>query len=159
MSKIKDLLKDINTVLVFDVDGVLAKIEYGKYNHYLLDDKKWAMSTASGDVYYKEDSVIKSMQEYINTRKIDNVFTCSKVLNEKEEKLKINFLVKYYNIKKDNIYFVYSNEEKLEVLNKIKENYLNLKDYQIAMIDDNMGVLNHIRDNSNFATIHISSFI
>ena len=32
-SKIGDLFQDENTVYIFDVDGVLARLEYGEYNH------------------------------------------------------------------------------------------------------------------------------
>ena len=42
MSKIRELLKDPRSVLVFDVDGVLAVMEWGEYNHYGEDDETWA---------------------------------------------------------------------------------------------------------------------
>ena len=38
MSHIKELLNDKESVLVFDVDGVLALLEWGKYNHYNEND-------------------------------------------------------------------------------------------------------------------------
>ena len=33
-SKIKDLFADAKTIYIFDVDGVLARLELGEYNHY-----------------------------------------------------------------------------------------------------------------------------
>ena len=33
MSKIKEILDSEKSIIVFDVDGVLAPIEYGEYNH------------------------------------------------------------------------------------------------------------------------------
>ena len=41
MSRIKELLKDNNSVLVFDVDGVLAVLEFGERNHFGLNDEEW----------------------------------------------------------------------------------------------------------------------
>ena len=36
--KIDELYNNPNTIYVFDVDGVLAPLEFGEYNHYELDD-------------------------------------------------------------------------------------------------------------------------
>ena len=44
-------------------------------------------------------------------------------------------------------------------MNKIKELNPNLEDKYFVMIDDTVEVLNHIMDNSNFSTVHISSFL
>ena len=63
MSKIKDLLKENDTVLVFDIDGVLAVLEFGKFNHYELDDIEWSKATEAGISYYTEDKVSKKMQK------------------------------------------------------------------------------------------------
>ena len=37
-SKIKDLFEDHKTIYVFDVDGVLARLELGEYTHYFYND-------------------------------------------------------------------------------------------------------------------------
>ena len=41
-SKIQELLSSDKTVFAFDVDGVLAPMEFGEYNHYYADDDVWA---------------------------------------------------------------------------------------------------------------------
>ena len=41
MSKIKEVLENKDSVIAFDVDGVLAPIEYGEYNHYYANDEEW----------------------------------------------------------------------------------------------------------------------
>ena len=64
-----------------------------------------------------------------------------------------------YGILKDHVYLVYHNDEKLDVINKIKKLNPNLEDKYFVMIDDTVEVLNHIMDNSNFSTVHISSFL
>ena len=34
MSKIREIINDENSILVFDIDGVLATMEWGEYNHF-----------------------------------------------------------------------------------------------------------------------------
>ena len=41
MSRIKELLNDKNSILVFDVDGVLTVMEFGDRNHYYACDDEW----------------------------------------------------------------------------------------------------------------------
>ena len=36
MTKLHSLLFDKNSIFVFDVDGVLAKMEFGDNNHYYI---------------------------------------------------------------------------------------------------------------------------
>ena len=55
MNKIKELINDKNNVLVFDVDGVLAKLEWGKHNHYELDDEAWTKICAEGTNCYTQE--------------------------------------------------------------------------------------------------------
>ena len=45
------------------------------------------------------------------------------------------------------------------VVERIKKLNPNLEDKYFVMIDDTVEVLNHIMDNSNFSTVHISSFL
>ena len=47
-SKIKDILNDNESILVFDVDGVLALLEFGEYNHYIYDDETWDKENKNG---------------------------------------------------------------------------------------------------------------
>lgn len=159
MSRIKELLKEKDTILVFDVDGVLALLEFGDYRHYEMLDDEWIEATERGENYYTEDKVSKRMQKFIKTRNMDNVYVISTVYNDNETKTKELFLTSYYNIKKENIYCVFQNSEKVNVLKKIKENYPDLEDYKICMIDDTVNILNDVMEKTNFSTAHISSFL
>lgn len=159
MTKIKELLKDQDTVLVFDMDGVLSTLEFGEYNHYEMTDEEWAEANREEVNYYTDDKVIKKIQDYLKVRDMNNVYVISKSYTPNESKCKVDFLTKNYNILKDNIYFVNENEEKVDILKSIKEKYPEKKDYQIAMVEDTVDVLNDIMAKTNFATIHISSFI
>ena len=158
MSKIKDLLLSDDTVLVFDVDGVLAKLEFGKYNHFETDDV-WYTGIDNDINFYTEDKVIKKMQDFIKTKNINNIYVITVSKNEKEANIKREYLIKNYNILKENIYFCLKNINKKDKLKLIKDKYKNLEDYKIVMIDDTVEILNDIMDNTNFSTVHISSFL
>jgi len=159
MSKIQAIIQDESSILVFDVDGCLARMEYGEYNHFALDDDNWNALIQTGEAFYPDDQAIPMMQDYIKTRNINNIYACSKSYSPKEDEMKIRFLKSAYNIIDDHIYFVRENNEKLDVLVKIKELNKEIDDHHIAMIDDSTEVLNNIKENSSFTTIHISSFM
>ena len=109
--------------------------------------------------FYDEMRPIISMQNFIQKRNKERIYVATKVYNELEYQQKISFLEKHYGILKDHVYLVYHNDEKLDVINKIKKLNPNLEDKYFVMIDDTVEVLNHIMDNSNFSTVHISSFL
>ena len=157
MSNIKDILNDCNSVLVFDIDGVLAKMEFGLYNHFLEDDK-WSKINIDNNPY-DEKLVVHKFQDFISSKNKNNIFVNSKVYNEKEMLCKKSFVLKYYNVQEDNVLFVYDDKDKLENLNQIKNRFPSLDDRHIVMIDDSVNVLNYVMDNSNYSTAHTSSFI
>ena len=159
MSNIKKLLEKDDEIFVFDIDGVLAYLEFGDFNHYEMDDEKWNEANLKGINFYDEKLVIKTMQEYLKNKDMSKIYACSKTYSLNEQKSKIDFLIKFYNFKKENIYFVKENNDKLNILFQIK-NDLHINDEkQIAIVDDTVDILNYVMDNSNFATIHISSFL
>ena len=99
------------------------------------------------------------MKEYIQTKNINNIYVCTKAYSDEEANMKIDFVMNNYNILKDHVYWVKENNDKLEIMNKIKELNPSVPDNHIAMVDDTVEVLNYIMDNSNYSTIHISSFM
>ena len=159
MSKIRELLSDPNSVLVFDVDGVLAVMEWGEYNHYGEDDETWTKMHGEGIFLYTEKYVVAKMQKFLQDKNMDHVYVISKVFTEHELADKQQFLEKYYGIKRENVFSVRSNPEKVEVLNSIKQRYLELDDHHLIMIDDTPEVLTMVMDNTPFSTAHISSFL
>lgn len=80
-------------------------------------------------------------------------------LSDEEEKCKVSFANKYYDIPIKNIYYVEKDIQKKEKLMKIKENYPKLDDKYIIMIDNIVSILNDVMENTNFSTTHISSFL
>ena len=159
MSKIPELIKDNNTILVFDVDGTLAKMEYGEYNHFDLDDDSWTKLLETGEAMYPDDQAIPTMVEYMKTRDMNNVYVCSKSYSDNEDNLKIRFLKDVFNIIEDHIYFVSDNKDKLKILDIIKGIKQIEDDHKIAIVDDSLEVLTYVKENSNYSTIHISSFM
>ena len=157
-SKINELFVDPKTVYFLDVDGVLAKIEYGEYNHYCYDDELWAKMILEND-YYAHVKPIKIMQDFLKDKNHERVYVVTKVMNETEFKQKKSFLEKHYQIMPNHIFSVSNDNEKLNVMENIQQNYLDLDDKYFVMIDDTISVLNNIMDHSKFSTVHISSFL
>ena len=159
MSKIKEILNDNNSVLVFDVDGVLAIPEFGEYNHYVLTDEEWDKAVDEGKNFYTADKVCHKIQNFLSNKNMDNIYVISTVSSSKEEDFKKDFAHKYYNIQKENVFGVSNNNEKTNKLIEIKEMHPTLEDHQIAMIEDTVIILNDIMRKTNFTTVHISSFL
>lgn len=159
MSKIKELIRDEKNILVFDIDGVLAVEEWGEHNHYAVNDAEWDKACAAGINAYTEDKVIKKMQEFLKTRNMKNIYVITTIGHNNEGEFKRDFANKYYNIPKENVYYVKHDIEKKERLKDIKKLYPELEDYRIIMVEDTVSILNDIMDSTDFSTVHISSFL
>ena len=158
-SHIKELIKDPKTVLVFDIDGTMAVYEYGRYNHNVCSEYNWK-NFKNIDKLYDKAKPIKPVQEFIqNHRPINHIYVCSQDLESSHE-AKRNFIRNNYPaIHSDNICFVNKKEDKLLYLKLLKLKYYpDLDDRYFVMIDDNPDILTYIQDNSQFSTMHISSF-
>jgi len=159
MSKIKELLKDKNSVLVFDIDGVLAILEFGEYNHYYASDADWDDFVNGDNNLYTEDKVSKKMQEFLNTLDKSRVYVITAIGVNKEGEYKKDFVNKYYGISKDNVYFVDRSNNKMDALNEIRKKHPEIEDYQLIMIDDTPDVLTDVQLKSKYSTAHVSSFL
>ncbi len=159
MSRIKELLKDKDSILAFDVDGVLAILEFGERNHYYASDEEWDKLVDSGINYYTEDKVSKKMQEFLKTKDKSKVYVITCIGVNKEGEYKKEYLNKYYGILKENVYFVNKNREKTSELIKIRNMNPNVPDEKIILIDDTAEILCDVQDNTNYSTAHVSSFL
>lgn len=158
-SKIQDLLKDKKSILVFDVDGVLAPIEDGEYNHYSDSDEEWAKKLETEIDFYSKVRPIKIMQDYLKDKDMEKVYVITKVMHNKEFLQKQSFLKKNYNINEDNCYMVFKDRDKLLILEEIKDKYPDLDDHYIVFVEDTVENLTYVMNNSNFSTVHITSFM
>ena len=84
MSKIKKLLQDKDSVLVFDVDGVLAVMEFGEHNHYTLDEEEWYKANLSGKNFYTKEKVSKKMQDFLSKKDKQRVYVITKASSIEE---------------------------------------------------------------------------
>ncbi len=158
MNKIKELLKDKNSVLVFDIDGVLAILEFGEYNHYYASDEDWDKFVEDNNLY-TEDKVSKKMQEFLKDTDKNRVYVITQIGIDKEGTYKKEYAEKYYGIKPENIYFVYRNNDKISKLNEIRNKHPEVEDYQVIMIDDTPDVLTDVQLKTKYSTAHVSSFL
>lgn len=159
MNKVKKILKDNSNVLVFDVDGVLALLEWGEHNHYRYFDDEWVKACEEGVNTYTEEVVSRKMQDFLKNKNMSKIYVITTVGNNNEGEFKREFVNKYYNIPKDNVYYVKKDSEKTKRLYDIKEKYPELKDHQIVMVEDTVSILNDIMEKTDFSTAHISSFL
>ena len=127
MSKIKELLNDKKSVLVFDIDGVLALLEFGKYNHFIaLSEEEWNKMSENTNLY-TEDKVSKKMQMFLKDKDMNRVFVVTRVNNTNEIEYKKDYVNKYYNILKDNVYCVMSEDSKVKAINEIRNTFNDIK--------------------------------
>ena len=99
------------------------------------------------------------MQDFLKNKDMNRIYVITTVGTENEIKFKKDYVQKYYNIPKENIYCVEHNSQKTKELKTIKENYPEIEDYKMVMIDDTVEILTDIMENTNFSTAHISSFL
>lgn len=157
-SRIKELLNSEESILVFDVDGVLARMEFGIYTHYDVDDLEFAKLLYEKDLY-EDIKPFKVMQEFLKDKNMKNVYVITRVMNDIELIYKKRYLKRNYNIIGDNVFLVMKDTEKKEILKNIHSIHLEKEEKDIVMIDDNINVLNDIMENTKFSTVHISSFL
>ena len=158
MSRIKELLNDNEIILVFDVDGVLAVMEFGEYNHF-IDEDTWNENLAKNINVYDESKVSFKMQKFLKTKDMDRIYVITKVNDKNEIDHKISFVKKYYNIKAENVYTVNTEKEKADKIKLIKEKYQDIEDKKLVMIDDTVEILTDIMEKTNISTVHISSLL
>ena len=156
--ELKDLIYDPESVLVFDIDGVLAAYEYGALNHNACPDDDWDNYVLNNNVY-ETARPPKVFQELIAEKPAERIFTLS-AAGQNEMDLKKRFVCENYpSIPQRNIWFVENKMEKAEKLELISFIFPTLDYKKIVMIDDTIKVLTHIQDNTQFSTIHVSSFL
>lgn len=157
MSKILDLIYDEESIVVFDVDGVLAKYEFGERNHNSCSDEEWdANAEYESIMIYGAAKPVEVLQELIRNKK--HSYACS-MASAGEKDAKVSFIRRYYNIPEENIYLVKDKRDKLTVLCTIAEKHPEVPDEKIIIVEDTVKTLTYIQDNSNFSTCHISSFL
>ena len=158
MSEIRNIINAKQSVLIFDVDGVLAIMEFGLNTHF-LDDDSWKKTLLNDINLYDKDKVSKKLQLLINKKDKNRIFVITKVDDIVEINQKKEYVNKYYGIIKENVYCVNTDSEKTKELEKIKSKFKGLDSKYFVMIDDTVEVLNDAMNNNKISTAHISTFI
>ena len=154
MTRAIDFLMEPETIVVFDIDGVLAPYEFTPRCHSVIDDDEWFELVRNGDPYGKLPPV-QLIQRMVEEKGSANVYVCS-VSSPDEYGGKQRFVEKNYAIDPTHIRFVDSKAEKLTALRKIADER-GVPEQQIAMVEDTVKTLDAIARSSGFATIHVSS--
>ena len=154
MERVISYLMEPQTVLVFDIDGVLAPYEFGHHTHSVVDDGEWMELVRTGDPYGYIPPV-KLIQRMIAAKGPQQVYTCS-VSNEEEYPGKQRFAHRRYGIPLDHIRFVDDKSQKIEVLRQIATER-GLPEERVALIEDTVKTLDAIARVSGFSTVHVSS--
>lgn len=154
--KMIDFLREPETVVVFDVDGVLASYEFGDLHHG-VNDETWEKSFED----FKHNPYCKAvplpvLQEFIFSKGINNVYVCSKA-SQAEEVPKTIFIESNYGIPSDHIFFVPHESEKKHILKRIRC-IKNVNECQVAIVEDTVKTLDDILSFGGFTTVHITSF-
>lgn len=157
------LLTDKESVRFWDIDGVLAQYEYSERNHNACKESEWGDFIKQNPHFYHDNvKPIKVIQDFIalyGDYKRDYVISCTYDLFELG--CKISFVDKYYPIiPRDNIFRAETRTQKLLIMRQALDLYIkNTPPKNVIMIDDTTDVLSYIQENSDFTTIHISSFL
>ena len=154
-------LKD--DIVVFDIDGVLVKYDFGKLGFKIMPEKEWIRANMQMDMYsFMEKTSI--FDELISTLNPMNMYVLSVASSSFEQNNKINFILENQpNIREDNIIFVSQNEYKVEILKELREIYDKARKghKRIVMIEDNTLIMASIEElkDERIRCLLVSDFI
>ena len=154
-------LKD--SVIVFDMDGVLSKFDFGDLGIKIVPEHEWAKMNMMEDMY-KYVQKTRLFDELIDTKNLMDMYVLSQTLSSFEQNNKINFLERNYpNIREDNIIFVGDTNIKIDILKGLREILDNTgkADVDLVIIEDSLSVLLDVTElnNPKIKCYMISDFI
>ena len=155
MSRILDYLMEPETVIVFDIDGVLAPYEFGELCHSACPDEDWKSYVLTKHPY-AHIRPVPQLQRFIEEKGADKVFACS-VAEDYEEEGKRDFVVDGYGIAPEQVLFVRSKKEKVPALKGLALS-LGLPEKRVALVDDAVETLDVVMEETDCTTVHVSSF-
>lgn len=155
MNKRLSYLLEKETMVVFDIDGVLAAYEFGELKHNACKDEEWEQFVVDNKPYDKAKA-IPQIKSFIEDKGTKEVYVCS-VAAPFEEENKRAFVMREYNIARDHIVFVREKEQKIDFLYKLAGKK-GKEERRVALVEDTTSILNRIYEVSDFCTIHVSTF-
>ena len=154
MSAMLDYLAEDDTLVVFDIDGVLAVYEFG-LSHSACPDEQWQDYIAEHDPYATMRPV-RQLQRFIELKDPSRVYACS-VAAPYEADCKRAFVKRNYAIPEDQVLIVENKQGKFDALRGLQE-ASGLPQRKIALVEDTVKTLNMVYEQSDFTTVHVSSF-
>ena len=153
-SRLLDLMRQPETAVVFDIDGVLAVYEFGDVCHAAAPDGSWEEYVVSNNPYASIPPA-PALQRFIAQRDPSRLFACS-VAEPYEEEGKRNFVLRNYAIAPKNIRMVASKDEKVAFLEHVAES-LGISRTQVVLVEDTVKTLDAAQA-QGFTTCHVSTF-
>lgn len=138
-----DFKRFSDDMIVFDIDGILCKYDFGTLNKKIWEPHDWIRLNLRSNPY-NHAVLTKIFDELIKLKKPDDLCTLSTALSSAEETNKREFLKKNYpKIPQDQVYFVGDDKYKVDVLMELRQSLNNLKmaNKKIIMIEDSVSVM------------------
>lgn len=139
-------LKD--DIVVFDMDGVLNKYDFGDLGFKIVTEHEWVRRNMAMDMYsfIKKTSIF---DELIKEKNPMDMYVLSTAYSSFEQNNKINFLDREYGkFREDNIIFVARDEFKVDILKELRTIYDNSKkkDKRIVLIEDTVRIMASVEE-------------
>lgn len=152
-----------NDIIVFDIDGVLAKYDFGTLGGKIFTEHEWIQRNMQKDMY-KFIQRTHLFDELIQEKDSNDLYILSTAFSSFEQNNKIEFLGREYGkFREDNIYFVARDEYKVDILKELREIYdKEGKLYKrIVLIEDSVQIMASVEElrNERIRCFLISDFI
>lgn len=154
MSALLDYLLEPQTVVVFDVDGVLAVYEFGDLMHSARPGGDWEAYVRAHDPY-ASSRPIWEIQEFVRRKGPERSFACS-VAADYEAPGKRAFVTENYEIPSGHVAMVATKADKLSFLEGLAFE-LRLPRRRVALVEDTVKTLD-LACEKGFTTVHVTSF-
>lgn len=152
-----------NDILVFDIDGVLARFNFPTFGKKVYDGHDWVTQNIRFDMYSFIEKT-NLFDELIASKDSMDIYVLSEAKCSYEQHSKIDFIDREYpNIREDNIIFVGDQKYKIDVLKELRNIYdsVDKTDKRIVMIEDTLEVMVAVEnlEDENLRCFLVSDFI
>jgi len=152
-----------NSMIVFDIDGVLCKYDFEAKDRKCWESEEWIQINIHENPYAAAKR-IKIFDKLIESKKPEDMCVLSTALCSHEQKNKQDFLkTNFHKIPQDQIFFVGSDKYKTDVLYALRKSLDNMGQSakKIVMIEDNPSIMMEIEGmrNPKIRCLLISDFV
>lgn len=154
-TKLLAYLLEPETVVVFDIDGVLAAYEFGERGHSPCEDADWETYVREHDPY-AHIRPIRLLQRFIEEKGRERVYACS-CAQPFDAPGKRAFCQREYGLDPSHVRLVEKKGEKAAYLRELSTS-LNVPEERVALVEDTTSTLYQVNDAGAFTTVHVSSF-